>query len=383
MDTNSREKSTNPPLGINIRGNSIRIMFYFNSVRCYETVATGNSKANINYAIRRRAEILRKIEDGEFDYRIEFPNSNNIKKFYHTYNFTCGDLLLKQIEIYKQTADIGGKKAITFKTYYRIIQSKLMPYFKDILIANLTSLDIRKFVQNLCCSAKTAQQQIIPLRAMIEEALNEGIITINPLNQLALNKLINSSFSKSTYERERFTEYERELIISSCSDPMFKLMITIEFFTGLRIGELIALRWQDVRQDHIIIVENQVKGETTTPKTLAGCREVILLPRAKTAFIELHKITGDYEHVFISNQTKRNWRSSDALQKRWVKLLAKAGVKYRNPYLMRHTFAHMLLDKGENILWVANQLGHRDTEMVIKTYAGTTKRLDYKLKGEY
>ncbi|EKD73099.1 MAG: hypothetical protein ACD_45C00462G0002 [uncultured bacterium] len=46
----------------------------------------------------------------------------------------------------------------------------------------------------------------------------------------------------------------------------------------------------------------------------------------------------------------------------------KAGVRYRNPYQTRHTYASMLLSAGENPLWVAKQMGHQNTEMIIKHY---------------
>ncbi len=48
--------------------------------------------------------------------------------------------------------------------------------------------------------------------------------------------------------------------------------------------------------------------------------------------------------------------------------MRQAGVRYRNPYQTRHTYASMLLSNGENIMWVAKQLGHVNVEMVIRTY---------------
>ncbi len=383
MAGKTKEQTANAQVGIYIRGNSIRILFYYNSVRCYETVATGASKANINYAVRRRAEILRKIEDGEFDYRLEFPESNNVKKFYDSYKFTCGDYLIRQLSNYQRMTEVSELELITLKTYRRIINHKLLPFFANMLIGKMDGQDIKRFINSLDCSAKYATQVMIPLRAALDEAVNDGVLNINPLNQLALAKLIRENFRKSSFIRERFTECERDTIIDSCNEPMVKHMITVGFFTGLRIGELIALRWENIHNDYITVTHNQVKGETTTPKTDSGIREVIMLPRAKQALIEMHKLTGEYDHVFVSKYTKQPWQSSDALQKQWVKILAKAKVKYRIPYLMRHTFAWMLINNGESLQFVADQLGHRDMEMVIRIYGGTTKRINYKLKGSY
>lgn len=377
------QTTAKPPIGVQIRGNSIRIFFYYNGKQCFETVATGSSKADINYAVRRRAEVLRKIEDGEFDYRVEFPGSNNIKKFYESYNFTCADYLTKQLSNYQRMNQVGELETITLKTYQRIIESKLLPYFLEKQIGKLSAMDIKQFIGTFECSAKYATQLLIPLRAALDEAVNDGVLTINPMNQLAIGKLIRENFHKSTFKRERFTEHEREAIINACEEPMVKNMITVGFFTGLRLGELIALRWDNIHSDYITVTHNQVKGETTTPKTESGNREIILLPRAKAALVEMQAITKQYDNVFVSKYTGKPWQSSDALQKQWVKILAKAQVKYRVPYLMRHSFAWMLIDNGESLQFVADQLGHKDMEMVIRIYGGTTKRTNYKLKGTY
>ena len=49
-------------------------------------------------------------------------------------------------------------------------------------------------------------------------------------------------------------------------------------------------------------------------------------------------------------------------------ILKRAGIRYRNTYQTRHTYASMMLSQGENIMWVCKQLGHVDVEMVIRTY---------------
>ncbi|MBN4053362.1 tyrosine-type recombinase/integrase [Haliea sp. AH-315-K21] len=48
--------------------------------------------------------------------------------------------------------------------------------------------------------------------------------------------------------------------------------------------------------------------------------------------------------------------------------MEKAGLKYRNPYQTRHTYASILLSSGKNPLWVAQQMGHKDWGMIRKVY---------------
>lgn len=52
----------------------------------------------------------------------------------------------------------------------------------------------------------------------------------------------------------------------------------------------------------------------------------------------------------------------------WIYLLKRAGVRYRNPYQTRHTYASMLISQGENVLWVSKQMGHANMQVTLKRY---------------
>jgi integrase len=73
-------------------------------------------------------------------------------------------------------------------------------------------------------------------------------------------------------------------------------------------------------------------------------------------------------HLLTNPNTGKSWHSTDGFRKHWVKIFEELNIKYRNPYQMRHTFASMLVSKGENTYKVAKYLGHKDTEMVVKIY---------------
>jgi integrase len=72
--------------------------------------------------------------------------------------------------------------------------------------------------------------------------------------------------------------------------------------------------------------------------------------------------------VFLNPATGKAWNGTDSLQKRWYAILEAAGVRLRNPYQTRHTFASTLLSTGHNPMYVAKQMGHTDTTMITRTY---------------
>ncbi len=75
------------------------------------------------------------------------------------------------------------------------------------------------------------------------------------------------------------------------------------------------------------------------------------------------------KRVFYNPRTNTPWETDGQIRKTcWAHILKKAGVRYRNQYQTLHTYASMMLFAGENSLWVATQMGHKDTEMIIKHY---------------
>ena len=56
-------------------------------------------------------------------------------------------------------------------------------------------------------------------------------------------------------------------------------------------------------------------------------------------------------------------------ERMWKRILLRAGVRYRYPYQMRHTYASMMLQAGEPVMWVAQQMGHTDWTFTARTYS--------------
>lgn len=98
-------------------------------------------------------------------------------------------------------------------------------------------------------------------------------------------------------------------------------------------------------------------------------RTVELQESARNTLENQRNITPPDGHIFIDPQTKLPYKSDQAIRRKyWTPALARAKVTYRTPYETRHTFASMLLSRGEVPIWVASQMGHKDCSMLMKTY---------------
>jgi integrase len=115
----------------------------------------------------------------------------------------------------------------------------------------------------------------------------------------------------------------------------------------LRTSELIALEWEDIDLTHGLfnvvraVVKKQIKGT----KTIAGKRQVMLLPPAIETLKTQMKFTFKLDkRVFHNPRTNQPWETDHQIRRTaWVHTIKRAGIRYRNPYQTRHTYASMML----------------------------------------
>ena len=146
----------------------------------------------------------------------------------------------------------------------------------------------------------------------------------------------------------------------------------------MRTSELCALRWSDVNWDRNKIrvgkAKTQKATEDETTKTFAGTRQVKLLSPALDALTKQKELTFKNErhierHIFLNPFNELPWKGDDPIRKAWTIALRKAGVRYRNPYQTRHTYASLMLSAGELLPWISSQMGHSTTAQTTKAYA--------------
>nr|WP_229505038.1 tyrosine-type recombinase/integrase [Massilia mucilaginosa] len=125
-----------------------------------------------------------------------------------------------------------------------------------------------------------------------------------------------------------------------------------------------------IRPQQVSVEAAFVDGEAKdTAKTDAGLRQIDLRNGALTALQAQTSFTGNGQELVFHNPTYgAQWEGDKPIHRRWRRILKQAGVRYRNPYQTRHTFASSLLMLGELPLYVASQMGHTDTTMITRTY---------------
>lgn len=341
----------------------------YKGVECRETLKLTHTKPNIRYAERLRGEILNAIELGTFVYAKYFPDSPQLKKmglYSEDRDITIGQLLKLQFELYERTLAPS-----TLKMYRRTRDFQLLPKWADTKVRELKPAALRAWIIGFNNKARVIRQMLIPLRGALELAITDDIIESNPLDRVKLSKILSREAYDYDFETDPFSSAEIQAILGACEGQL-KNVYQFAFYTGMRPSEYIALRWPAISlQEFKVSVERSRAAGVTQErtKTKSGRRLIDLRQGAHDALIAQMQHTylaGDL--VFQDPATLRGWNNADRLSEAWRNALRRAKVRHRNLYQTRHTFASTLLSAGANLLYVAKQMGHRDTTMVIRTY---------------
>ncbi|EKK2771366.1 TPA: DUF3596 domain-containing protein [Escherichia coli] len=369
-----KQISLSLPRGITIRQykncSTLVVTFTYKGVLCREPLSRLEANTRgIKYAERLLGEIQNQIASGTFEYAKYFPNSKklelfgvvkktkNIKSYLDEYLKICVNRNLSP-------STIGG---------YEKCLSALSELHK-LHVTELTPAVLKNWIASRKTKLKTIRNNLSFLRSAIDEAVTDGLLTINPVTLVSASRyhVVDSKPNADDYEVDPFAPAETSAIYQHCKYQEWQNLFRFAFNTGLRSSELCALRWTDIdfigNTAHIQAAS--VVGILKGTKTKAGTRKVELNSEALAALQAQKQFTFmKSEFIFSDPKTKEPWANADAIRKKaWVPTLKKAGVRYRNPYQTRHTFATRHISQGVNLFWLAGQMGHKGPEMLFRHY---------------
>lgn len=354
-------RRTGIPTGIEVRGSSIRLTFSYRGVRCRETVKLEPTPRNIKYVERWRATILHEIATHQFDYSKHFPDSSLASHFQPAAATTVKQALESWLTAMQKTTAFS-----TWQDYANTVRNHLIPRFGEYKLPEMTKTLIKEWIGSLKCGPKRVNNLLIPLRGIFADAFDDEVIERDPMARIKNLK------RTRVYKPDPFSPDEIRSILEH-SEGQIRNFWQFAFGTGLRTGELIALQWNDVdwQKGVVRVLRSIVRGqERDGTKTESGIREVKLLPIALAALAAQKPYTSEAGGAIFHNpRHDAPWTGPKALAKGpWAVVLRRAKVRYRNLYQTRHTYASILLTAGEDPMWVAQQMGHKDWGMIRKIY---------------
>ena len=361
---------------INVRKETGKLYldFRFRNIRCREQTELTDTPVNRKKLQKALDRIEAEILLGQFDYEAMFPNSKTLKKLRataHALDASHGMMpaMDKFTELWLSESRVQWRKTHT-TSVIQIIENRIIPFFGDIAVNQITKQQVLAFRTHVCNLKKKSGESLAPstinrhmkiLRAILLEAgdrygFSSGYRGIKPI------KVPKSDI-------QPFTLDEISLILDSVREDFHEYFL-IRFFTGMRTGEIDGLKWKyvDFKNRIILVRETIVDGEESYTKTDSSQRNIQMSEPVYQALLSMKLRTGNFTFVFVNNIGKP-LKHDNVTKRVWYPLLKLLGLPKRNPYQMRHTAATLWLESGESPEWIANQMGHANTEMLFRVYS--------------
>lgn len=362
----------------------------------------------------KRGENIYKRKDGRWEGRyIRSHDMSGKAEYGYIYGKTYSEVkqkLLRMKVLPQQRPEKQGKQAITysqlldewlrfsrlntkestFARYSHLIEKHIKPYLGNLLLLQLTTQIVEEYIASQLkngrldgrggLSPKTVTDILTVIKSSIEYARYNNCEIVCNLKKL--------SVKKKEKEMRVLTPAEQTALLKTLTEEMdlYKFGVLLSLYTGIRIGELCALTWEDlclsqavlrVRktmqriQDTEIGAIHKTKIIITEPKSKCSVREIPLPPfivdiaRQFSAPPQAFVLTGDTKR-FIEPRTMQN---------RFKSYVSESGIKKANFHATRHTFATRCVEVGFEIKSLSEILGHANVNITLNRYVHSSFEL--------
>lgn len=277
---------------------------------------------------------------------------------------------------------LNSRKVVkgTRRNYKASLNRFWMPHLAGKPLDKITTFELRKIIAATEWASPTQERTVIQhLRALFETVVADGILARNPAGSLELpkrGKKIIDPFDRDEADRIiawMYANLSGTLGIYACFFEFF-------LYTGMRPGEIMALRWDEIDTHRKIahVCRIMADGEIHERTKTGVHRDVLLNGRALNALAEARKVATlrakqrrqfpDSPYIFPPTKNAEYIQQASVTDKHFRAALRGCGIRRRPQYNCRHTYASMCLTAGMKPGFVANQLGH-SVQMLLSRYA--------------
>lgn len=286
---------------------------------------------------------------------------------------TLKDYLVQWLEIKKMCVEKS-----TFSSYSSNITYHIIPSIGMIALHKLNVIHIQKCYKSALDNG-VSNNSILLLHRILKTALNlavkQNIISRNPADFVEIPKKEKTSI-------QTWTEEEVKRFLLHSQESRYHIAYLIAITTGMRLGEVLGLRWQDVDfRNHTVTINQTVGGDDkvkNTAKTNASKR-TIPVPVETIEAIKKHRIQINKEKLrmgsayqdldLINCNESGGVLKRDPFRRKFYKEINNAKVKKIKIHDLRHTHATILLKQGVNPKIISERLGHTDISLTLRVYS--------------
>jgi integrase len=262
--------------------------------------------------------------------------------------------------------------ASTHRNYASLLKVHVNPHIGGIPLVDVTYRLIDDLLSRMDGMSGTRKNTVITLiGAIFKDAVKRGDAVTNPTERV-------DRFREDKADIDPMSWPEVKQCLAYLPDH-YRAYFTTAFFTGARPGELMALKKTsiDFELKCISIREGLVRGEIGKLKTVSSRRDIDILPPLLPILkAHLDALPNDPKRLVFTTPSGTAMELTNLREWVWYPALEKAGLRRRTMYQTRHTFASLMLSNGEDMHWVARQLGHANLKQIIEHYSKYIRNRD-------
>ncbi len=361
----------------------------------------------------RRGDNIRKRKDGRWEARIIERHTEDGKACYKSIyansyteaknkliNYQKQDMSKKNANHTKTMHDVSEQwlecmsiklKQSTYALYYRRIQEHIIPYFKNTKVDRISNDMVNRFIRE-----KSENGRLDKKGGLAPKTINDLVSLLNQIMLFAQKKGYAKGYNLDWIKPNQ--EYKELTILSKSEQNQLagylkldtdavKFGVLISLYTGIRLGELCALKWSDINiQDGTLKIDKTIQRIKNTEKYATTKTKIVIDKPKSQKSLRVVPIPS-FLHDKLSSQRNRSFNNSYILtgdntfieprtyQKHFKRILKGANIRDVNFHALRHTYATRAIESGIDIKTLSELLGHSSVKFTLERYVHSSIEL--------
>lgn len=303
----------------------------------------------------------------------------------------CSALYSEVLDAWLQSTRINIKES-TYARYSHLIDTHIRSQLGKYQISKISTQLIEGFIENLLScgrvdnngglSAKTVTDILTIVKSTIDYARYNNLVVSCNLSKLTIKK--------KDKEMRVLCQSEQDALIRVLIADMdlYKFGVLLSLYTGIRIGELCALQWEDLSitnstlkvrktmqriQETNIGASSKTKIIITEPKSDCSIRDIPL----PSFLVEIARQFRDHPKAYILSGERGKYIEPRTMQNRFKTYVKESGISDANFHSLRHTFATRCVEVGFELKSLSEVLGHSNVNITLNRYVHSSFELKY------
>ena len=338
---------------------------------------TGKPK-RISYYTKTKSEAIKKLHEEE--YKIHFQEHVD----------PTSTKLIDWLRLWLETYMRNSLKQSTYTSYKGYIENHLAPSFPNLKLKDLTAKLLQEFYNYKLTEEGLSAKTIANLHRCLHKAMKQAVlehhIDFNPCDAVNLPR-------NEKPQIEILTREEQQKLIFTSYQFRYGIFIRLTLATGIRLGELLGLRWEDIDTKKNMLnirrtlnrlpkvdyngIGNSTEVVIQEPKTKNSIRSVPLMQVILNELVQWRNVqlsdartagTAYFDSGFIVTNLTGGYIEPRTFKDYYNQILEAAGLGHYTFHALRHTFATRALEQGMDAKTLSTLLGHYSVSFTLDTY---------------